>query len=239
MLKAIILVLSLTAFGALPALAEVDPKTHKLCLEAKDYLGCVKAMKGETSSETVIRQVQQQGASITEGNSCPAQHIYSGGGYCQRVTCVKRGLFGRGHGENLGGKGISCKGGAELTWDNTHQPIRASFNKDCPNYEPEVGYQSTCTQALAQGYVRQLTLGYKRDENGLIEKVFKDSPAENAGLRSGDIIISINETPIKSHKSRQVKEGEKFTLAVKQGSKHVTVDIVAEYVKIPIEEFRK
>ena len=84
--------------GAIPAVAEVDAKTHKLCLEAKDYLGCVKAMKGETSSETVIRQVQQQGASVTEGNSCPEQHIYSGGGYCQRVTCVKRGLFGKGHG---------------------------------------------------------------------------------------------------------------------------------------------
>ena len=42
------------AIGTIPAVAEVDAKTHKLCLEAKDYLGCVKAMKGETSSETVI-----------------------------------------------------------------------------------------------------------------------------------------------------------------------------------------
>ena len=35
------------AIGAIPAIAEVDAKTHKLCLEAKDYLGCVKAMTGE------------------------------------------------------------------------------------------------------------------------------------------------------------------------------------------------
>ena len=26
--------------------ASVNPKTHKLCLEARDYLGCVKAMDG-------------------------------------------------------------------------------------------------------------------------------------------------------------------------------------------------
>ena len=68
------------AIRTIPVVAEVDAKTHKLCLEAKDYLGCVKVMKGETSSETVIRQVQQQGASVTEGNSCPEQHVYSGGG---------------------------------------------------------------------------------------------------------------------------------------------------------------
>ena len=35
---------------SLPAFAEVDPKIHKLCIEAKDYLGCIKAMKGETST---------------------------------------------------------------------------------------------------------------------------------------------------------------------------------------------
>ena len=157
------------AIGAIPALAEVDAKTHKLCLEAKDYLGCVKAMKGETSSETVIRQVQQQGANLTEGNSCPEQHMYSGGGYCQRVTCVKRGLFGKGHDQNLGGKGISCKGGAELTWDNTHQPIRASFNKDCPKHEPEVGYQSTCAQAYDKGFVPYLSAGVQIDSSGYIE----------------------------------------------------------------------
>ena len=29
--------------------AEVDPKIHKLCIEAKDYAGCVRAMKGDTS----------------------------------------------------------------------------------------------------------------------------------------------------------------------------------------------
>ena len=39
------------AIGAIPALAEVDAKTHKLCLEAKDYLGCIKAQGKKTNNE--------------------------------------------------------------------------------------------------------------------------------------------------------------------------------------------
>ena len=75
--------------ASLPAFAEVDPKIHKLCIEAKDYSGCVRSMKGETSTETTVNQIQRQGANLTEGNMCPAQHLSSGGGYCQRVICVK------------------------------------------------------------------------------------------------------------------------------------------------------
>lgn len=33
--------------------AAIDPKIHKLCLEAKDYAGCVSAMRGEPSVKTV------------------------------------------------------------------------------------------------------------------------------------------------------------------------------------------
>ena len=129
---------------SLPAFAEVDSKIHKLCIEAKDYAGCVRAMKGESSTETTVNQIQRQGANLTEGNICPAQHAYSGGGYCQRIICVKRGLFGKGHHPQLGGKAMICRGGAELDWDNTHQPVRASFTKECPNGEPWIGYNSTC-----------------------------------------------------------------------------------------------
>ena len=38
------------AIGAIPALAEVDPKIHKLCLDAKDYSGCVRTMTGKDES---------------------------------------------------------------------------------------------------------------------------------------------------------------------------------------------
>ena len=38
------------AIGAIPALAEIDPKIHKLCLDAKDYSGCVKTISGNDES---------------------------------------------------------------------------------------------------------------------------------------------------------------------------------------------
>ena len=45
-----LLLLSLVAAFGLPVQAEVDPKIHKDCIEAVDYLGCVKAMTGEGGS---------------------------------------------------------------------------------------------------------------------------------------------------------------------------------------------
>ena len=78
------------AIGAIPALAEVDPKIHKLCIEAKDYAGCVRAMKGETMPTS--RQINSQGADIAEGNTCPAGYAYVGGGNCQNVIC-KQGRY--------------------------------------------------------------------------------------------------------------------------------------------------
>lgn len=228
------------AIGAIPAVAEVDSKTHKLCLEAKDYLGCVKAMKGETSSETVIRQVQQQGANLTEGNSCPEQHMYSGGGYCQRVTCIKRGLFGKGHDQYLGGKGISCKGGAELTWDNTHQPIRASFNKDCPGYEPDVGYQSTCAEALDKGFIRAYSAGFSMDDEGFITKLFAE-PAKSSGLIVGDKLISLAGRTVAEHtalansrNSTPYKKGELVEFKVSRKGRIRTFSILPRWVEIPL-----
>ena len=55
------------AIGAITARAEVDAKTHKLCIEEKDYAGCVRAMKGDTSSSN-SRTITSQGADIAEGN---------------------------------------------------------------------------------------------------------------------------------------------------------------------------
>ena len=40
---------------SLPAFAEVDSKIHKLCIEAKDYAGYVRAIKGKiVPSEKLI-----------------------------------------------------------------------------------------------------------------------------------------------------------------------------------------
>ena len=41
------------AIGAIPAVAEVDPKIHKLCLDAKDYSGCVQTQTSLSSKTEV------------------------------------------------------------------------------------------------------------------------------------------------------------------------------------------
>ena len=53
------------AIGAIPVLAEVDPKIHKLCIEAKDYSGCVRSMKGESSSSDAVATEKCWGSGLS------------------------------------------------------------------------------------------------------------------------------------------------------------------------------
>ena len=137
--------IAIAAIGAAPAFANVDPKIAEFCLKAQDFQGCVNSMSGDsTKGTTTIRQIQQQGASLSEGNSCPHLYGYIGGGYCKKVICIKRGLFGKGHDQYLGGKGFACSGGAQLEWDDSSELVRASYNSGCPDGEPKLGSNSTC-----------------------------------------------------------------------------------------------
>jgi len=140
-----------------PVMAQVDPKIHKLCIEAKDYEGCVRAMKGST--EPVTRQITSQGADIAEGNQCTAGFAYIGGGNCQDVRCEynSSGFNALGHDgliagkkDNAGNDVWGCKfsfwqgtGVLRLTGGIT----RTSNNKDCPPGEPQLGYNNTCQTA--------------------------------------------------------------------------------------------
>ena len=133
----------------IPASAEVESKIHKLCIEAKDYLGCVKAMKGDTTT-TTIREIRSQGADIAEGNQCPAGFAYVGGGNCMEVKCKysASGMgFDTGHDQRVAGKSNwGCKhsfwhGAGVMTLQGN---ARASINSECPPGEPEIGYNSTC-----------------------------------------------------------------------------------------------
>ena len=136
------------AIGAIPAVAEVDAKIHKLCIEAKDYLGCVKAMRGETMPTS--RVINSQGADMAEGNQCPAGFAYVGGGNCMEVKCKysASGIgFDTGHDQRVAGKSNwGCKysfwNGAGVMYLEGN--ARASFNPECPPGEPEIGYNSTC-----------------------------------------------------------------------------------------------
>jgi|14_taG_2_1085336.scaffolds.fasta_scaffold01305_7 hypothetical protein len=230
---------------SLPAFAEVDPKIHKLCIEAKDYAGCVRAMKGETSTETTVNQIQRQGANLTEGNMCPAQHLSSGGGYCQRVVCIKAGLWGRGHDEGLAGKGNACAGGAEMRWDNNHQPIRASFDKKCPGGNLDVGFSNTCYQALAYGFYEGYSFGFTtrklnapHTDINVTDKITKvyGSPAQN-NLELGDKLISIDGMKLKDYKP-DPNSPSTVNLVIERNGKRLVFILTSEFQKIEITKLK-
>ena len=52
MKKLLTFTLSISTIAAVPVAAEVDPKIHKLCIEAKDYSGCVKSQGVIMGSDT-------------------------------------------------------------------------------------------------------------------------------------------------------------------------------------------
>jgi len=147
--------IAITVLGTSARAGEVDPKIHKLCIEAKDYIGCVRAMKGDTAP-TGARVINSQGADIAEGNQCTAGYAYIGGGNCQDVRCEynSSGFNALGHDSLIAGKKDSsgndvwgCKysfwhgsGVLRLTGGVT----RTSNNPSCPPGEPQLGFNSTC-----------------------------------------------------------------------------------------------
>jgi len=149
-------------------------------------------MTGKTSTETTVNQIQRQGANLTEGNMCPAQHLSSGGGYCQRVVCMKAGLWGKGHGDGLGGKGNTCKRGAELTWEYNSPPVRASFDKRCPPDNLDIGFRNTCFQGKVRAYATFYSSGINIDSSKNNEVVGVYGEPAKGKIKIGDKVISIN-----------------------------------------------
>lgn len=144
------LIASAAVLMALPAIAQPDPRIHKQCLEAKDYLGCVRAMKGEDSQNNPSRVITQQGADIAEGNQCPVGWAYVGGGNCSEVQCFyprNLGGGGRGHDPRVAGTGWKCGGMGLFTWAGVLRLeglSRATISTACPDGEPQIGHNSTC-----------------------------------------------------------------------------------------------
>ena len=170
------------SFLALPALlfstsalAEVDPKIHKLCIEAKDYEGCVRSMRESTESKG--RQGNSQSTGIAVGNSCKTGFAYIGEGYCQQVDCAySSGVINRiGHDtllaglkDNKGNDVWSCKykilagaGALKLT-GGLHKTTQ---NNLCPPGEPQRGFNSTC-QTATEGEPSIIEL---EDEKSLLQ----------------------------------------------------------------------
>lgn len=141
-------------FGMVPVLAEVDAKIHKLCLEAKDYLGCVKAMKGESMSTSKAKV----------GNKCQTQFAYIGGGNCQRVGC-KYGWWATGRDNNnsivAGKSNWECKtvfrNGLFLSGSLILEEVApVGFDEKCPSIEPEVGWNSSCETTAEKTLAREM-----------------------------------------------------------------------------------
>ena len=111
-----------------------------MCLQAKDYLGCIKAQENKSTDITSLRLIQ--GKTELTGNSCPRGHAYSGAGYCTEIRCWDS--FWDRHPELAG---WNCKKSGLLLgkpiWGS--QVIKAVVDPKCPNREPIVGTQSSCT----------------------------------------------------------------------------------------------
>ena len=130
-----------TVDGLIPraAYSQVSDEVHQRCEKAADYLGCVKAQTIDPGSMTVITR---DGAPVAEGNACPGDKRYSGGGICTEWTC-SRGT-GRGHHQELAGKDSGCRYGAEMWWGSG--TARAYFDPKCPDMELRIGWKNTCNQ---------------------------------------------------------------------------------------------
>ena len=130
--------------GPVLAQGQVDPAIHKLCIEAKDYAGCVRAMTGKAASTD------------GPGNRCPAGFAYVGGSSaCQKVGCKYRWwMFAGGmkHDPRIAGKS---------SWNCPDQWSGGTLNKgvltlnevgqlehdpNCPPVAPKMGWNNSCEQ---------------------------------------------------------------------------------------------
>jgi len=140
----------------------VSPAIHKLCLEARDYAGCVQSQMGKASvpGVEVKSVIMNEGAAIAGGNSCPDGYAYTGGGYCKRVRCEYNasGFNALGHDQLVAGKSKwGCKysfwyGAGVMRLEDG--ALRATNNPNCPSGEPQLGWNNTCETA-PQGWSPQ------------------------------------------------------------------------------------
>ena len=76
-------------------------------------------------------------------------------------------------------------------------------------------------------------LGLTKPEGVLVQDVLKDSPAKNAGIESGDVLLELNGTPLTSSNQLQSlvvvrKPGERIKLKVFRDGKTIMKDVVLQ-----------
>lgn len=230
----------------LPLQAEVDPKIHKMCLEAKDYLGCVKAMAGDKNPPEKNITVDLDKIRTT-GNSCPDGFAYKGAGYCQEIKCFAGGK----HDPRLAGKGHKCLGRPMIGRYTMHfmgSTLRASTTENCPSFEPEIGRSNSCQngfseEELVNGYGRFIppqagtkvdTVGfYMEPQTGKIMHIFANSSADVNGLMIGDYVIKAGDKTPPFLQNSGRKPGDKDVYVIKRGSEEFTKTLATENLLIP------
>ncbi len=227
--------------------ANVDPKVHKMCIEAKDYLGCIKAMTGtgNDSEENITVDLDKI---RTTGNSCPDGFAYKGAGYCQEVKCLSYGK----HDPRLAGKGLTCLSRpvfGRYTMHFSGTTLRATTTERCPAVEPEIGRSNSCQngfseEELKNGYARftppqagtkvVMTGFFMEPPTGKIMHIVSGSNADINGLRIGDYIVKAGDkTPPFLNKKSESKPGDKVEYVIKRGSEEFTRTLTTENLLIP------
>ena len=214
-----ILLLPIFFSFALELQASVDPEIHKMCIQAKDYLGCVKAMKGDSNSNQENKITVDLDKVRNTGNSCPDGFAYKGAGYCQEIVCLKGGK----HDPRLGGKGNTCLGRpiiGRYTMHFGNQTIRATTDERCPLVEPEIGRSNSCINGLTEEEIKKGYFNFRHpaagqkiiglgvyasfsDEGAKICNIDSFSPAEQNGIVRGDIITHVEDSELDSDSLKQ------------------------------------
>ena len=127
------------ASGCSSSQSNMNNQVHKMCLQAKDYMGCVSAQSGKTDS---IEVFNNPGTASSRGNACPYGYAYIGQGYCSEVICKMGGM----NNPLLGGKKWKCTPKPGETRANLEPgpKVRVGNDRKCPKGEPEIGWTSTC-----------------------------------------------------------------------------------------------
>ena len=96
-------------------------------------------------------------------------------------------------------------------------------------------------KAELNGYFYGMGAEVYQEQGGLVTigEIYKDSPAEKAGLKKGDQYLKINGEDVTKLTSYEIskkikgKEGKKIKLIVKRSNKEVEVDVTTAKVEIP------
>ena len=146
------LLLALTAglLSPIAAKAEVDSKVHKMCLQAKDYMGCVKAQSKQGATPSSKKVIKNLITSERVGNACPEGYAYIMDNLCQKVDCHQGySVFSRRKKDDpiVAGKSTWKCPITAFEWAGSLRLGalgEIGYTPACPPGPPRVGWNSTC-----------------------------------------------------------------------------------------------